>query len=167
MGAGWRNGLVAAAVVLAAGAVAGIGTFSILLSRWSDLQETTPAEARAALDTARAQAGAGPAYLEVTRDGQVLVRRELERPAPARLRRLHLLAWDPQGGRLLRIAFPFWFVRAKMTRTINLGTLTTAAAGDWRHLDLQVTEEDLERHGPGLVLDHAGEGGARVVLWTV
>ena len=47
-----------------------------------------------------------------------------------------------------------------------LGTLSTALARDWQHLDLDVTEEDLERRGPGLVLDEEGAGGRRLMLWT-
>jgi hypothetical protein len=32
--------------------------------------------------------------------------------------------------------------------------------------DLRVTVEDLERHGPGLVLDHQSRHGGRVLAWT-
>jgi hypothetical protein len=166
MGAGKRNWLVTAAVVLAAGAVAGIGVFALLLSSWSDLAAATPAEADAAFAAARVATGGGPAYLEVAADGSVGVRRELERDAPVRLRTLHVMAWDPARGQLLHIGFPFWFVRAKLTDTVNLGTLTTAAAGDWSHLDLQVSESDLQRRGPGLILDQRGGGGSRILLWT-
>jgi hypothetical protein len=59
-----------------------------------------------------------------------------------------------------------WFVRVKMSGGLDLGTLTSLLAGDWQHLDVSVSLRDLERRGPGLVLDHARADGARIVLWT-
>jgi len=67
---------------------------------------------------------------------------------------------------MVRVGFPYWFVRMKMTDSLNLGTLTSVLARDWEHLDLSVSERDLERRGPGLVLDQQTERGARIVLWT-
>ena len=90
----------------------------------------------------------------------------MERPKPVALCTLHLLAWEPKGSRLLRMSFPFWFVRIKMSETFNLGTLTSALASDWEHLDLKVTEHDLQKRGPGIVLDHQRPDGARILLWT-
>jgi hypothetical protein len=96
----------------------------------------------------------------------VQVHRELESPSPVPLRTLHLVAWDPGHERLLRIDFPFWFVRLKMSRVLNLGTFTSALAHDWQSLDLKVAEEDLERRGPGLILDITSPDGALLLLWT-
>ena len=50
---------------------------------------------------------------------------------------------------------------------VNLGTLISVLSSDWDNLDLRVSVDDLERRGPGLVLDHQGADGARIVLWTV
>ncbi|MEE8586279.1 MAG: hypothetical protein V3T83_15650 [Acidobacteriota bacterium] len=61
---------------------------------------------------------------------------------------------------------PFWFVRLKMTESLNLGTITSALAGDWGNLDLKVSVEELERRGAGVVLNHRLEDGTRILLWT-
>lgn len=153
-------------VAILAAAALGIGASALMLSLWSDLRPASAEEAERAFDAAVAEAGGGPAYLEVSGGGEVLVRRDLERPRPASLRTLHLLAWEPGRARLLRIDFPFWFVRMKMSDTLNLGTLTAALARDWDSLDLSVAERDLERRGPGLVLDQRRPDGARLLLWT-
>jgi hypothetical protein len=76
------------------------------------------------------------------------------------------VAWDPGHERLLRIDFPFWFVRLKMSRALNLGTFTSVLAQDWQTLDLKVAEDDLQRRGPGLILDIASADGALLLLWT-
>lgn len=154
------------ALVLGGIAVAGILFSAVLFSRWSEIRTLSPEQADRAFAEALAGAGGGPPYLEISPAGAVLVRRELERPEPVKLRTLHLLAWEPDAARMLRIGFPFWFVRAKMTETLNLGTLTSALAHDWERLDLRVSERDLERLGPGLVLDQRLQDGARILLWT-
>ena len=112
------------------------------------------------------RAGGGVPYIEISDTGSVLVHRELEHHDPVALHTLHMLAWEPEGKRLLRVAFPYWFVRVKMSETFNLGTLTSALARDWEHLDLRVSEQDLERRGPGIVLDNRLPDGKRLLLWT-
>jgi len=153
-------------VILASLAVLGIGLSGYLLSRWGEVRRVDAAAAGEAFRGARQLAGGGPAYVEVAPSGEVRVHRDLEGEAPRPFATLHLLAWDPEAGKLLRIAFPRWFVRLKMNDTVNLGTITTALAGDWRHLDLRVSVRDLDRRGPGLVLDRQMDDGSRVLLWT-
>jgi len=147
-------------------AAALLGVSALLLSRWSDLRKATPQEAETAFAAALAGMESRSLYLEVSRDGTVHVHRELEQAVPSDLRTLHVLAWEPSTARLLRLDFPFWFVRLKMNRTLNLGTLGSVLARDWGSLDLQVSEDDLSRRGPGLVLAHALPNGARILLWT-
>lgn len=137
-----------------------------VLSRWTELTTVTPEVARDVFVLARTRAGGDLAYLEIAVDGSVRIHRELEGEEPSDLSTLHVVAWEPTGERLLTIAFPFWFVRLKMSKTLNLGTLTTVFAGDWKNLDLRVSEDDLERRGPGLVLDQTRADGARILLWT-
>lgn len=152
--------------VLALLAAAGISVSWFLLSSWSELHVASRPEADQAFMEAMTQAGGGAPYLEISDTGAVLVHRELERPRPVALGTLHLLAWEPDGERLLRMALPFWFIRIKMSGTLNLGTLTTALAGDWEHLDLRVSEQDLEKRGPGIILDHRLSDGKRLLVWS-
>ena len=163
---GKRRWLAPLAVGFALVAVAGLGVSALMFARWSDLQVVTAAEASVAFADTLSELGGDPPYLEVSPGGEVSVRRELEKPMRHRLRALHVLAWEPRGGRLVRVDFPFWFVRVKMTRAINLGTLTSALAGDWQNLDLRVSADDLARRGPGLILDETFADGRRILLWT-
>ncbi|MFQ5717955.1 MAG: hypothetical protein ACE5IK_00260 [Acidobacteriota bacterium] len=165
-GGSTRRWVARLGVGLVAMAVGGVGIFWIMFSSWSDLATVDESAAAAVFAEAIARSGGGVPYVEIPADGPAVVHRELERDTPADLRRLHLLGWDPAGRRLLRIDFPFWFVKAKMTRSVNLGTLTSALSGDWQHLDLRVSEEDLQRRGPALVLDTSRADGARLLLWT-
>lgn len=144
-----------------------MGLSTMMLSHWSELRTATAYDAGRAFDSALAATGASDRpYLEIAPDGTVHVHRELEGSEPVSLDTLHVLAWEPEQERLLSVGFPWWFVRMKMSRAFNLGTLTTAMTHDWGNLDLRVSDEDLERIGPGLVLDHSTADGARILLWT-
>lgn len=144
--------------------MAGVSLY--LLSSWSRIERSDARAAARAFQEALDRLGDNAPYIEIAGDGTVKVHRELEAERPAAIRTLHLLAWDPASSRLLRVAFPFWFVRLKMSAKMNLGTLTTALAGDWGHMDLSVAEEELRRRGPGLVLDESRGDGGRLLLWT-
>ena len=136
------------------------------LSTWGDLSTVEAPQARRIFSQALTPLGPRPPYIEVSRTGTVRVNRDQEAAEPSELASLRMLAYDPASSRLVDIAFPFWFVRLKMSRTFNLANVTSFVLGDWDNLDLTVTEDDLERRGPGLVLDHTTEDGKRIVLWT-
>ena len=153
-------------LILAVLALLGLGGSTILMSRWTQLDQVDASEARRAFDEALASMADRRPYLEVRDDGTVELHAELEQASEAELETLSVLAFDPKSGRLLRVDFPFWFVRVKLNRALNLGTLTSSLASDWEHLDLDVTETELQKRGAGLVLDESSKTGARLLLWT-
>lgn len=159
----WLGRLIIIVAVLAA---LGLALSAALFSAWSESEPADEAAATAAFAAALAGCEDPRPYLWVEAGGAVRVDRGLEEPVPSALGFLHLLLWDAGSEQLLRIDLPWWFVRMKFTRSMNLGTLTTALAGDWEHLDLRVSDRDLEHRGPGLVLDHRPSGGRRLMLWT-
>jgi hypothetical protein len=74
------------------------------------------------------------------------------------VRELLVLAYDPHDGQLVRTKVPLWVVRLGGWRNFVLRTLGRA--------DLQVTVEDIERHGPGLIADIRGPGGTQALMWA-
>jgi hypothetical protein len=75
-----------------------------------------------------------------------------------RLDHLVVLAYDPTSRRLIRTNVPLWAVRLGQWRNAVLRTIGRA--------DLQITVEDIERHGPGLIANIHGPGGRDAVLWA-
>jgi Kef-type K+ transport system membrane component KefB len=74
---------------------------------------------------------------------------------------LHVLAFDPDDGGLVRVNVPFWLLRMKSKgAAISLGSSRLDLE------DLKLTVEDLDRYGPLLVLDQKNEGGERVLVWS-
>ncbi|MCP3914490.1 MAG: hypothetical protein GY711_02910 [bacterium] len=146
-------------------AAVGFTVAMTMFSSWSDVRSLDAAGAESSIAEVLSGPAGGPAYLSLAADGTVHVDRSLESEQAVKISSLNLMTWQPAEGRLARIDFPFWFVRAKLTDQVNLGTLTSIMARDWENLDLRVTEDDLVARGPGLVLDHTREDGARLILW--
>ena len=156
-------------VIIAAGAVilvvmvglGLIGTGAYLLYRQVDVQTTSAAAAQREFEQARAQFPGQKPYLEISREGRgalPTINRDLERQDAAALTTVHALIWNPREDKVVRLSLPFWLVRLTSRGKLSLG--------DEFGRDLTITAEDLERRGPGLILDHQEPGGERVLVWT-
>jgi hypothetical protein len=74
---------------------------------------------------------------------------------------LNMLAWDPEQGRLVRVALPLWMLRVGQQK---LSFSHEHPGFDLDRLDLDI--EQLGRISPALVFDYRDETGVRVLLWT-
>jgi hypothetical protein len=79
----------------------------------------------------------------------------------ARLDTLHVLVWDPDDEELSRISLPFWLLRMK-SDPIRLGSYASGLDDG----GVELRPEDIEKYGPGVILDTALERGQRVLLWA-
>lgn len=105
------------------------------------------------------------ALIEIDRDnpGRIRIHRPVEKQSPAEISTLHLFAWNHRDGKIVRLDLPFWLLRLQP----HSGSVHWNWSGDELDLDnLRVTVEDLERHGPGLVLDFEGRHGERLLVWS-
>ena len=120
-------------------------------------------EARRAFDrVVESFADARPLY-ELSPDGEPRLTRSIaELPTSAAPPHdVHMLAWDPEPGRLVRVALPFWMVRVGQQK------LSFSHEHPGFELDrLELDFAELERIGPAIVFDYRDESGARVLLWT-
>lgn len=99
----------------------------------------------------------------LTFDGEVprLSDEARTRTSDARLESLHVLAWDPRDAQLARFSLPFWLLRLQ-SKPFRIGDVVSSFESD----ALQITVEDIERFGPGVVLDYVDGRGARALIWT-
>lgn len=79
----------------------------------------------------------------------------------APLTSMHVMAWDDDEGRLVTFALPFWLLRMK-SGPIRL----SAYSQGWDDRGVSFRIEDLEKHGPGLLLDVNESAQGRVIIWT-
>lgn len=142
-------------------AMAGIGFY--FFSQHVNTKVTSPASAaREFADVSSRFTGQKP-LIELDEHGRLL-RANTDRAAPAKadaLDALHVLAFDPDDGRIVKISVPFWLLRMKMN-----GTKIDFNGNRMDLEDLKLTVEDLERYGPTLIVDHKGRDGERVLVWS-
>lgn len=77
---------------------------------------------------------------------------------PGTVEALHVLAWDADEGALARVTLPLWLLRLKPGPIV---------LGDLDNFDverLQLTAEELQQRGPGVVLQYEGRDGDKVLL---
>ena len=74
---------------------------------------------------------------------------------------MHVLAFDEDEGGLARVSLPFWLLRMK-SGPIELSQYSRG--WDDRGVSFQI--EDLEKAGPGIVMDVTRPGDGRVVVWV-
>lgn len=145
--------------------VVGLVISAALFFAMTEWQTLSPAQAEARLMEARALAGGTEAYLQIMPDGAIVLRRDLEPPNPAPIGHLHLLAWIPARSKMVSVRVPAWFIRLKTGGTFGLASLAAEFADvlDGRQpLDM----DDLQRRGPGLLLDLPLDEGRHLLLWS-
>lgn len=128
-----------------------------------DTSEASPAAASQQFEEVRARFAEQKALIELDHLGR-LVRTNPDRAAPKNSQRphtLHVLAYEPEDGRIVKVSVPFWLLRFKIgSKTIDFN------GGQMDLEDLKLTVEDLERFGPTLIVDHTTTSGERVLVWS-
>jgi hypothetical protein len=82
-------------------------------------------------------------------------------PSTTPLKAMHVMAWDDDEQNLVTFSLPFWLLRMK-SGPIRL----SAYSQGWDDRGVSFRIEDLERHGPGLVLDVHERTEGRVIIWA-
>lgn len=78
-----------------------------------------------------------------------------------KLATLHVLAWDPEDEKMARVQLPFWLLRLKET-PIQFGTY----ASGLDEIGVSLTAAEIERYGPGIVVDVEMSSGERALIWA-
>ena len=80
-----------------------------------------------------------------------------------KLESLRVLAYDRRAGKLVNVSIPFWLLRLAPS---NKFSFLSDNGIDFDTERVHLTLEDLERRGPGLILDQADRRGSQVLVWT-
>ena len=141
-------------------AIAGAGFY--YFTQHINTSRTTVEGAQQEFDAVRARFRGHKPLIELDAKGNFL-RSNTDRDAPGGTRppeSLHVMAFDPDDGGLVKMTVPFWLLRMKMQGNIDFGGNSVSLE------ELKLTVADLDRLGPSLVLDQANEGGDRVLVWS-
>jgi len=101
--------------------------------------------------------------IDADADGHGAELRAEGRPAfTGQLESLHVAAYDPRAGKLVRFTVPFWLMRLGKDGKLSIGE----GALDGVRGAEKLTVKDLEAFGPGLLIDERKPNGDRVLVWT-
>ena len=162
----WVSVLIAGIVIVGILAIAAVGGTFYFFSRHIHTQFTPPESANAEFAQTRARFAGQQALIEIRHDEEPILHRELVPQASAAgkpLVSLRVLAYDTRGNKLVHVSIPFWLMRMAPSKRMSfLNDNGIDFDSDRVHLTL----EDLERRGPGLILDQADRRGSQVLVWT-
>jgi hypothetical protein len=99
----------------------------------------------------------------VIKDGEPVVNEEPAAAPGKPVEALHIIVWDPDERKVVRLNMPFWLLRMTKGKPIRLSSNDDVGSDA---VTLKITAEDLERRGPGLILDHKEASGERVLVWA-
>ena len=88
-------------------------------------------------------------------------------PRHTDLQAIRVLSYDERNGQLITVDVPLWLARWALKDRGDNGH-GRVSFGD-RSVEFEagdLTFEDIERHGPGLILDASDTRGAQVLVWA-
>jgi hypothetical protein len=144
--------IVVAAIVLGA-------TAAYFIFHSMEKREAAEAEAVQAIDAVKGRFGARAPLIEIVDPRRADVR--INRPADAsqaRVDTIHVINWKSETRELVRTEIPLWLMRFS---SVNVLSQLGLAPEKFR-----LTVADVERYGPGVVIDYGSPGATRVLIWV-
>ena len=99
----------------------------------------------------------------VIKDGEPVINGEQAAQPGQPIEALHIIVWDPDKRKIVKLNMPFWLVRMTKGHPIKISSNDDP---DAEPMHLRITAEDLEKRGPGLILDHKEASGQRILVWA-
>jgi hypothetical protein len=161
----WVSVLIAAVIIVGMLAVAAVGGAAFFIYRHVHTSFTPSETAQVEFTQARARFEGQQPLIEIRHDDDPIIHRELVKDTAERqkLESLRVLAYDQHAGKLVRVSIPFWLLR--MAPSKNLSFLNDNGI-DVDSDRVRLTLDDLERRGPGLLIDSKDRRGSLVLVWT-
>jgi hypothetical protein len=158
--AAWVSGAIAILIIAVAVIAAAIGGGVYLFFKHVKTDLVAADAAAIAFERARVRFAGQQPLVEFPGPFEAVVHRDSAAPR-RQVAALNILAYDPDAHKLVRTDIPGWVLRL-----MSVGGRIRLANLDLFGSDNRLTLEDLERHGPGLVLEIQKKDGARVLVWA-
>jgi hypothetical protein len=124
--------------------------------------ETTEEAAMREMDAIRARfPGQQPLIQLVDGKPELVAERASQTSTQTTLTTLHVAAFDSDEGNLVKFSLPFWLLRLK-SGPIRI----SAYQQGWDDRGVSFKVEDIEKHGPGVIIDATEPREGRVVIWA-
>jgi type II secretory pathway pseudopilin PulG len=161
----WVSVLIAAVIIIGMLAAAAVGGTAYFFYRHVHTEVTPNENAAQRFAEARARFAGQRPLIEIQKDDRALLHREVipASGSSTKLVSLRVLAYDTHGSKLVNVSIPFWLIRMAPSHRFSF---RDDMGVDFDSERVHITIEDLERRGPGLVLDQADRRGSQVLVWT-
>ena len=161
----WVSVLIAAVIVIGILAVSAVGGTAYFIYRHVHTQFIPTENADRQFAEARARFAGQQPLIEMTKgDEPVLHREVIPKALPAaKLDTLRVLAYDTRANKLVNVSIPMWLLR--LAPSNNFSFMKDNGI-DFDSDRVHITMDDLERRGPGLILDQADRRGSQVLVWA-
>jgi hypothetical protein len=162
----WISILIAAVIVVGILAVSAVGGTAYFIYHHVHTEYTPTDSADRQFQQARARFAGQQPLIEMRngRDEPVFHREVIPKAMPAaKLDTLRVLAYDTRANKLVNVSIPMWLLRMAPS---NKFSFMKDNGIDFDSDRMHITLDDLERRGPGLLLDQADRRGSQVLVWT-
>jgi len=161
----WISVLIASVIIVGILAAAAIGGTAFFIYRHVNTEFTQTENADQQFKEARARFAGQQPLIEIRKDEEPVLHREAlhAEASPSKLDTLRVLAYDTHAGKLVHVSIPFWLLRLAPSRHM---TFLSDSGIDFDSDRVHLTLDDLERRGPGLILDQADRRGSQVLVWA-
>jgi len=161
----WISVLIAAVIIVGVLAVSAVGGTAYFIYRHVHTQITPTESADRQFAEARARFAGQRPLIEIRKDDEPIVNRDvIPKTMPAaKLDTLRVLAYDTRANKLVNVSIPMWLLRMAPS---NKFSFMKDNGIDFDSDRVRLTLDDVERRGPGLLLDQADRRGSQVLVWT-
>jgi hypothetical protein len=143
--------------------IALIGSAIFYVRRHINTQTVAADVANAEFERARSRFAGQEPLIELLGEHDAVIHRRTAPPHPE-LQTMHVLAFDSHEEKLVRVSVPFWLLRMMPDKRFRLGKNQGVDFDSERY---HLTIDDIERAGPGLLMDGTDpRGGTYVLIWT-
>ena len=155
----WVKATLGGLTLIAVAVVALAATGAYFVVRHMEKRAGSEAEAVQAIDAVKARFGSRPPLVEIIdpQRADIRINRSVEATAP-RVDTIHVINWKSDTGELIRTDVPLWLMRFS---TMNIASQLGIAPAKFR-----LTVSDVERYGPGIVVDYGSQEAFRVLVWV-
>jgi hypothetical protein len=161
----WISVVIAAVIIVGLLAVSAVGGAAYFIYRHVDTQFTPTENAEKQFADARARFAGQQPLIEIQKDEEAVLHREtIPKTMPAiKLETLRVLAYDTRASKLVNVSIPMWLLRMAPS---NKFSFMKDNGIDFDSDRVHISLDDVERRGPGLLLDQADRRGSQVLVWT-
>ena len=145
-------------MVLVGGIIVAVSLFRNNMS----VSESNETDAMQQFDAVRGRyPGQQPLIQLVDGRPEYVAERASQTPSKTSLSTVHILAYDRDEGKVVTFSLPFWLLRMK-SGPIRI----SAYQQGWDDRGVSFRVEDIEKHGPGIIVDATERNEGRVLVWA-